>query len=139
MTYLNKYNTPSICILIMFCISGCSTIFENDIESEPVTLMAPCDGLRTSIVLQTFWWYYVKDATNYNLQIVSPNFDYVEKLVLDTILSVNKFQITLNPGTYQWRVNAFNSGYSTQYTTNTIYIDTTLSISIYTLPILKKE
>ena len=125
----NKVFILVICCLNLIFISGCSIISESDIRDVPVILIAPSDGVITSVSGQTFCWNYVDEATNYNLQIVSPGFDYIEKLVLDTALTSNKFSMTLDQGVYEWRVNAYNSGYQTQYTAYKLEIENTNSPS----------
>ena len=107
----------------MFNMS-CSTFFETDIESDIVVLLAPADSLRTSMFKHTFWWNHVDDADNYTLQIVSPGFYNIRKLVLDTSITDNHTQYTLYPDTFEWRVRANNSAYSTPFTTNYLIIDT---------------
>ena len=111
-------------ILICLLLSACSLIFETDISDSKVTLISPVDNLVTTTNTQTLWWDYVADAEGYNLLIVSPSWDSVVTLVIDSNLTVNKFQVTLSSGEYDWGVSAYNNSSSTVYTIHHISIDT---------------
>jgi hypothetical protein len=110
-------------------IIGCSAVFETNIENKNVTLRAPADSFRTSLATHTFWWNYVEGADKYNLQIVTPGFDRIERLMVDTNISCNKFSFTLKPGNYEWSVSAYNSAYNTPYTVFALFIDSTTDLS----------
>ncbi len=115
-------------LLITLCIFiylGCDDIFEEDISEKKFNLYAPSDNITTTEVNQTFWWQEVEDATHYALQIVSPSFQSIEKLVLDSTVTENQFDYTLNEGTYQWRVKALNNISYTYSDTNTFIIEST--------------
>jgi hypothetical protein len=123
------------CRWIMFgislcCIMGCSDVFETNIEKSTINVLAPPDNIHSTLVTQTFWWDNVSGASKYNLQIVSPRFDYIERFVLDTNITTDKFQITLNPGVYEWRICGFNSGYATPYSIRTLFIDSTVDLTL---------
>jgi hypothetical protein len=118
--------------ITLFClaiIAGCSVFFEKDIENKDMKLLSPADSLRTKISTLTFWWESLDGASNYELQVVSPNFKAIEKLLLDTVLTDNKFLYSLSPGKYQWRVRAYNGGYTTDYFYRTVQIDSTLDLT----------
>ncbi len=103
-------------VLITFVIS-CDDIFEKDIREETVYMYTPYDGLSLNSLNVNFWFEYVDGAQEYNLQVVSPNFEYPEKILLDTNLVENQFTFTLYPDTFECRIYAFNSGYATnEYT-----------------------
>jgi predicted phage tail protein len=129
MSSLSKIISITTVFIGMLIIAGCSDLLEKDIENKIVYVNAPPDSLRTTIVTQTFWWNFIEGADYYNLQIVSPRFDYIERMVLDTTVTNNKFQFTLVPGVYEWRVSAFNSGYATPYTVSTLFVDSTHDLS----------
>jgi len=116
-------------VLGCIVIAACDDFFEEDLEGKVVTLIAPGDGLATSNSSFTFWWEEVDGASKYNLQIVSPDFNTIEKLVLDTNISKNQFDVQLYPGNFQWRVKAFNSASETVYTTYTLSVDSSLDLS----------
>ena len=95
---------------------SCSDIIvPDDIEDETVELIAPSNNLKTSMQTHTFWWEKINAAEGYNLQIVSPDFDNPERLVLDSNIVGDKFTITLADEEYQWRVIGFNEVYESKF------------------------
>jgi len=112
--------------IMMF--AGCTDIVEPNISKESVVLLAPANNMETIYSAQTFWWEELQSTNSYSLQIVTPGFDYVERLILDTIIENNKFSISLFPGEYQWRVKGLNYSYHTDYTTFTLTIDSSLDL-----------
>jgi len=123
----------SVKVLITFVVLlfiGCDDIFEADLSGEVVVIIAPKDELQTEIQSNTFWWDTVEGAEGYNLQIVSPSFDDILRLELDTSIAINQFLYTLEPGDYQWRVCAFNYTSETAYLMHTLTIIDTTSKSI---------
>lgn len=87
---------------------ACSDFIEPSIEHRNITILAPADKIETNSYQQTFWWNPLTDALAYRLQVVSPNFDSVSKLIIDTLIRNEKFVYTLDPGKYQWRVRGEN-------------------------------
>jgi hypothetical protein len=96
-------------ILILGLMASCSLFTETDLSKSHIDLYAPANEITTYTRTQTFWWSTVQDADGYNLQIVSPRFDYVSNLIADTNVSSNQFTVTLAPGKYEWAVSAYNS------------------------------
>jgi hypothetical protein len=80
-----------------------------------------------------FWWEDIEGADSYHLQIVSPRFQNIRKLVLDTTITDNRFGVTLQPGTYEWRVRAQNNAGYTEYTVQQLAIDSTLDLNTQTV------
>lgn len=120
----NNYKAYLGCLFILFFLFSCRDFKEMDISNEKVYLITPPDSSNTETMTQTFWWMEVKEADLYEFQIVSPEFDNIKKLELDTILKINKFTYTLKPGKYQWRVRAKSDETYTSYSVNTLTIDT---------------
>lgn len=118
-----------IVILLALVITGCTDIFEMDISEEQVVLLSPHDNLETTLSTHTFWWDYVADADHYQLQVVTPDFNQTERLILDTVVTRNQFLYNLNPNRYEWRVRALNSVFATDYTVFSLVIDSTLDLS----------
>ena len=106
-------------ILLLF---SCSEFIEPELKQEQTELLAPKNGLESTTYLQTFWWEYAKGASYYQLQVVEPSFAAPARLVLDTIIHLNKFSFTLAPGKYQWRVNAMNSTSQGPFSTRSLTI-----------------
>lgn len=125
---MKSLNTLSL-ILITLLIACSKDFIVKDIKNETVSILAPANNLSTSTNAVTFWWEEIDGAEKYNIQIVKPNFSAIQQLILDTNVTGDKFNYTLNPGTYQWRIKAKNSAGSTGYTTYNLTIDTTSNLS----------
>ena len=126
----NPYN-PLIGLLFIFtvCFQSCDDLIVEDIENERIMLLAPSNNLTTSRLSHTFWWDILDGAENYNMQLVEGSFGSVTQFILDTNLANNKFDYTLYPGSFQWRVKGLNNGGETYYTTFNLTIDSSLNIS----------
>lgn len=109
-----------LCFLLV--LSSCKEFIEPSLEHKTISSIAPADGIETNSYQLTFWWEGHPDALAYRLQVVSPNFNAAEKLVLDTLVKSNKFIYTLDPGTYQWRVRAENGSSRTAYVTKSFTV-----------------
>lgn len=114
-----------ISIFLLLVLYACKSILERDISGDVVILNSPPDGMHSDNYTQTFWWEKVEGASTYNLQIVSPSFDYVEKLIVDTNISSTQFSYTFAPNSFTWRVKASNSAYFTDYSEASFVIDST--------------
>ncbi len=106
-------------IPVFFCIitdfSSCKEFIEPSIAKKEVQLQAPADKYQSIKYNVNFWWDDVEDALSYRLQIVTPGFDSIGMLVLDTLIKNNKFETNLDPGSYQWRIRAENGSSQTGY------------------------
>lgn len=109
-------------IALAILLTGCKEFIEPSIEKRNVVLLAPANGAESSLYSQTFWWEPVEDALKYRLQVVSPNFDQTVRLILDTLIKTNKFNYTLDPGSYEWRVSAENGSSQTRYFKSSFFI-----------------
>jgi len=116
-------------ILVLVAIAGCKTFFEEDITNQTVKLLSPTTGTTTEIASQTFWWEKIDGASDYRLQVVTPSFNSAEDLVLDTLVSTDKFIAVLYPSIYEWRVRAENSVYQSKWTTGQLQIYSTLDLT----------
>ncbi len=87
----------------------------NDISNAVVILNAPYNGFTTTDTEISFWWEELDNAQNYTFQLVKPNFTNIEELVVETTVTNNKITLTLETGSYQWRVKAKNSSSGTNY------------------------
>ncbi|MCA6437944.1 MAG: hypothetical protein IM600_14565 [Bacteroidetes bacterium] len=121
-----------ICLsLVVFAllISCTKDLVVKDIKNKSIAINAPSDNFNTTGNSITFWWEPLEGAEKYNLQIVKPNFNSITQLVLDTEIVSNKFNKTLLPGVYQWRIKAINGGGSTAFQTFSFKIDTTSNLT----------
>lgn len=117
-------------LLALILLAACTKDFiTKDIRKQTVNIVAPADSLKTPNNTITFWWDEVDGAEKYNLQIVKPDFNAIQQLIVDTNVVGTKFIQTLIPGTYQWRIRATNNAGNTEYVTRTLIIDTTSNLS----------
>jgi hypothetical protein len=127
MKKIAKYTT--LLFIIVTALYACDDFIEPDIKNEIIVLLAPANNLTTVQLTHTFWWDKLDGAESYNMQVVEGTFSSVTKFVLDTTVSKNKFNVTLYPGSFQWRVLGLNNGSETNYSTFSFTIDSTLDIS----------
>lgn len=116
-------------VLLLLSLYACDDFIEEDIENEYITLLAPSNNLTTIQLTHTFWWDILDGVESYNMQVVEGTFTSVTTFLLDTNVSTNKFEYTLYPGNFQWRVKGMNNGGETYYTTFGLTIDSSLNIS----------
>ncbi|MBA4241923.1 MAG: hypothetical protein C0448_14450 [Sphingobacteriaceae bacterium] len=117
-----------VILSIGFVISCTKDFIQKDITKDLVNIIAPVDNFNTPNNTITFWWDELEGAEKYNLQIVKPNFDSISQLLVDTMITGDKFVYTFYPGSYQWRIKALNGGGSTEYITRKLIIDTTSNL-----------
>lgn len=115
--------------LLSVVLVACEDFIEKKIDHKTILLNAPANNLKTIQLTHTFWWDLLKGAETYNMQIVEGSFSSVTALLLDTNITTNKFDYTLYPGVFQWRVKGVNNSSETYYTTYTLTIDSSLDIT----------
>jgi hypothetical protein len=113
-----KSKTLLYLLLSLFTVqslTSCTDIIEPSISKSAVKLEAPADQYTSASYTINFWWDQVANALTYHLQVVTPTFASPGSLVLDTVITGNKFSFSLSPGNYQWRVMAENGSSQTAY------------------------
>ncbi|MES2113012.1 MAG: hypothetical protein V4577_29955 [Bacteroidota bacterium] len=100
----------------VWLLQSCDAIIEPSIKNKLIQLEAPADLSQSSNYAINFWWDEVEHALSYRLQVVTQTFAAPGGLVLDTVVTRNRFLFTFNPGKYQWRVMAANGSSGTEYT-----------------------
>ncbi len=103
------------CFLILGSYSCEEVLFEQEISEDSVTLIAPANNTEIEANSVRFNWESLEGATNYEIQIATPNFANANQLVLNTVTDSTFYQIELIENEYEWRVRAQNSGYVTAY------------------------
>lgn len=111
----NRFTWGLVIITLAGLLSSCKDFVEPSISGGKVTLEAPGNKYQSVSYTVNFWWDQVDDALTYRLQVVSPRFDSVSVLVMDTVVKKNTFTLVLTPGSYQWRVRAENGSSQTPY------------------------
>jgi hypothetical protein len=111
-------------LLILIWAESCGEIIEPSIDKKNVHLLAPGNNYQSANNNVSFWFEAIDGALFYRLQVVSPTFDSIGVLVLDTLINTNKFMYTIEPGKYQWRVRAENNSSKTNFSgANTFFIN----------------
>ncbi|WP_461630266.1 hypothetical protein [Labilibaculum euxinus] len=118
-----------VMIILLGLSIACSDFTEEDIEDDSVELLGPADGVSTETQSLTFWWDFVDGADAYRLQIADPDFTDIVRLELDTLITGNKFEHTLYPGNFEWRVRAENSAYTTDFISRKLVINEPVDIT----------
>jgi len=111
--------------LFVYLLSCEEIINEQNITNDTIDLLAPTENvvLKTGTTI-TFNWEVLNGATEYQLQIATPNFSGAIQIVRDTLLSKNSFVIdSLSVSNYEWRVKGLNSAYETEYTINGFVVE----------------
>ncbi len=101
---------------------SCSEFIEQSVTNERIELLAPAADTESGVYTQHFWWQRVDHALSYRIQIVTPGFDRISRMIVDTLVKSDKFTYVLDPGLYQWRVRAENGSSHSSYTTRTFTI-----------------
>jgi len=110
-------------------LQGCDTFFEPDITDQNVNLVSPAKGISTDVAAQTFLWEKIRDNSDYHFQLASPSFDSSATFIVDTVIPSLKFDVTLYPARFEWRVRAENSVYHTNWTTSTFSVFSTTDLT----------
>ncbi|WP_286863339.1 MULTISPECIES: hypothetical protein [Sphingobacterium] len=100
----------AVFFLFSGCFVACSEFIEYPLEKKSVNLIAPMDSLSTQDEVVSFFWERHEDADKYRLQVATPNFEAIQKIVIDTVTTVDHLNLTVKPGNYTWRVRPENSG-----------------------------
>ena len=109
--------------ILLFALCACEEILlEDDISGETVYLLAPYDGAVFTSTGVTFSWNSIDNVSRYRLQIARPDFENPLELLTDVVVDTTSFTTQLNIGTYQWRVQGVNSGYTTPFSTRSFTI-----------------
>lgn len=106
----------ALCAFLWLCI-GCEAILEEDISNQQVVVLAPTENAQLTAGDIIFSWQTLDNTTSYTIQIATPDFTNATQILLNTNTADNNATTNLTAGSYQWRVNASNSEYTTEYTT----------------------
>jgi len=112
-------------VCLVLSIVSCSDIIEVlDITNDTVNLIAPADNTTVNITTLTLSWETVEDAESYQVQIARPDFENILQLEIDYTVTENSISVDLEAGnSYQWRIRARNSDYTTLYTTHSFTLE----------------
>jgi hypothetical protein len=101
---------PSLLLaLASLGFTSCDDLIEPDISGEQVTLLTPANASHSTTVVQSFKWTAVPHARTYRVQLATPSFPGMTRLVLDTTVAQPFVTKSLVPGRYEWRSSAARS------------------------------
>ena len=110
---------------------SCEDILEvPDISRERVELLAPGDSVVVAQSNVRFSWTGVYEATEYHIQVATPNFENAAQIVLDSVIVIDSTFLgphvdkSLSDSNYAWRVRAMNSDYRTDFAYSSFTVDT---------------
>ena len=116
-----KKKLLTFCFLIF--LFSCEAFFVEDISQENVILLAPSNDSQLSSGIIRFDWEGIEEATNYRIQIATPNFTNAVQVLLDSTITSLNFSKELETGGFEWRVKAMNSDYETSYSTSSFSVN----------------
>lgn len=111
-----------IVAVFMTCFFSCSEFVDYPLEKKNVNLIGPKNDLMTLDTTLTFLWEKHIDATSYRLQIATPDFESIVRIPIDSVITKDYVELTLKPGTYEWRVRPENRGSVGIYTSRKLVI-----------------
>ncbi len=94
---------------VMLLFTQCSDLFETDISNKKIKIFAPSDKMATKIADVLFIWEGDADIKLYNLQVVTPSYELIQNVVMDTTIKTTKFLVkNIATGNYKCRVVGIN-------------------------------
>lgn len=99
-------------VLTVLCVMQCSDVIVPDISEDLVLLRAPQDGTQLIGNTVNLSWEALPDAIDYRVELATPDFTNIQQLIVDSITTALNLRLSLSPGSYQWRVTAFNEAYA---------------------------
>ena len=93
----------TLLIILLFLSFSCDDILEEDITNDNVQTTYPTEGTTFDGNTLQFSWQNLDGADDYRIQIIKNN----QIFEIDSLVSANTLTITLNPGTYQWRIRGY--------------------------------
>ena len=94
-----------------------------NLANQSILLVSPEDDQAQVDSTVTFLWQELDFATNYRIQIASPDFSNSSFITEDVLVEVDNYSTTLADGDYQWRVRGENDTSVTPYSTRSFFID----------------
>ncbi len=119
----------SLLTITAMLANSCDDILENDISKKIPVLISPADMTSNDFDTQHFAWEEIEGADFYRLMVAEPNFAKARKIALDTTVTGTMYSEQIPPGQYQWRLQAMNVGYKSNFAESSFRIDSTYDIS----------
>jgi len=111
-------------ILMMISSFSCKDIIDEvRIYESSVELLTPTDAVVLNDTNVTFVWNTIDGASEYVIQIATPDFTSPLQIVADSTVTTTSFSTTLLAATnYEWRVKAKNPNYETAFSTRSLVL-----------------
>ena len=114
-------------LFLVLAFFSCEEIInEINIENDELILVSPADAAILPAGTVFFDWQSLEGASNYRIQVASPDFQNPEQIVYDAIVqdsSGTRAQTSLEAGIYEWRVRGENGAYKSQYSRNDLLVE----------------
>lgn len=101
-------------IIIPILLWGCDDFIAKNITEETPVIILPVQNDTISYNPIHFKWEEVEGATQYRVEIVSPNFSNIENFPIDSIVNSTQLFVGLDSNYYEVRITALNAGYTSQ-------------------------
>lgn len=101
--------------LFITALTGCEAIFEKNISGRKPLILTPFDGSAWEEGSVAIKWEKIDGAVDYELQLVSPDFNQTNYYLLDCTYVSNEVITELQQGEYAVRVRANNSAYKSKW------------------------
>ncbi len=98
-------------LFFSLCFIACDDIFVENISDNAVNIVAPGVDAALQNNSVSLVWETLEGAETYQVIVVSPSFDNIQTYVCDSITEDYKIKVDLDPGKYEWSVQAHNSAY----------------------------
>ncbi|MDR2936147.1 MAG: hypothetical protein LBU80_02240 [Rikenellaceae bacterium] len=115
---------------------ACDDLMIKDISEQVVRMTAPASRAETHSPQIAFLWEELSGADDYRLTVAAPSFSKIERLWKDTMMTETQLGINLPDGDYEWRVQAYNSGYQSRFETLSFRVQTATDISRETISVI---
>ncbi len=120
---IHKRNLGFVLIITIGMVA-CDEILEKDISSKEIVMTSPINDAKINNTEVTFYWEEVLGASQYEMQIATGSFSDSWVIITDTIVNNTRISMPMKSGSFEWRLKAFNSYYSTKYFTQKFNVDT---------------
>lgn len=101
-------------LFISLSLFGCKDFIEKNISDETPLLILPANNATIDANPVHIKWEELEGATQYRIEIVSPEFANIESFPLDSIVTGTNFFFGLDSAQYEIRITAMNAGFSSQ-------------------------
>lgn len=107
-----KYINKLLILFISLSLLGCKDFVEKNISEETPVLILPANNVTINSNPVHIKWEELEGATQYRIEIVSPEFANIESFPLDSIVTGTNFFFSLDSAQYEIRITALNAGFT---------------------------